>query len=98
MGTGIFSYIFQKVQPIRLTNGLLEGKGIVSYLYVGGQGVSEFENILWRGLGYLFMVDQFSHKTRFGGSTNLVTDMATDTKREIRPNTIVFISIFLSLS
>ena len=44
---------------------IFEGEGILSYLYVGSQGVSEVGEIFWRVLGSFFMVDKLGCKTRF---------------------------------
>ena len=64
MSIYLLSYCLHKVQPFRLTGGLFEGESIISFLYVGCQGVSEVGEIFWRGLGSLFMVDQLWCKTR----------------------------------
>ena len=51
-----------KVQPIRLTDVLLGSVGIVYYLYVGRQGVSEVGDIVWKGLGFFFIFEQIGCK------------------------------------
>ena len=38
MKTYFLSHCLHKLYPVRLTGGLFEGEGIISYLYVGGQG------------------------------------------------------------
>ena len=40
------TYLLHKFQPVRFTGDLFEGKGIMSYLYVGGQGDSEVGEII----------------------------------------------------
>ena len=47
METHILSNTPHKVQCVILTVCILESEGTVSYLYVGGQGVSEVGNIVW---------------------------------------------------
>ena len=63
MSTYFLPHLLHKVQPFRLTDGSFEVKVIIYCLYVGGQGVGEVGEIVWRGLGYLFMVDQLGCKT-----------------------------------
>ena len=62
----IFTYFLpnhlHKVQPVRLTGGFLEGEDIITCLYIGIQGVSEVEGILWRRLGSFFMVKELGCK------------------------------------
>ena len=57
-GTNNLSQILHKVQPVKLTVGLLEGEVIIPCIYVGIQGVNKVGKIVWTGLGYFFMVDQ----------------------------------------
>ena len=55
--TNIISKSLQKVQPVRMTGGFLEGESIIYCLYIGIQGVSEVGKTVWKGLGRFFMVD-----------------------------------------
>ena len=63
VGTSLLSRILHKVQPVVLSNGFLEGEGIIPCLYFGIQGVSEVGKIVWRGIGSFFIVDQLGCKT-----------------------------------
>ena len=63
VSTDLFSLSIHKVQPIRLTGGLFEGEGIVSWFFVGGKGVGEVGNIFWWELGYFFVMEHFGWKT-----------------------------------
>ena len=58
MSTYFFPHFLHKVQPLRFTGSLFEVEGIISCLYVGGQGVGEVGDIFWRRLGSLFIVEQ----------------------------------------
>ena len=57
MSTNLLSHILHRVHPVSLNGGLLEGDFIITWLYVGIQGVNEVGDIFWRGIGSLFMVD-----------------------------------------
>ena len=46
-----------------MTGGYLEGEVVIYFLFVRDQGVGEVRDILWRGLGSFFMVDQLGWKT-----------------------------------
>ena len=56
MSTYFLSNCLHKVQPARFTGGLFDGEGIISCRYAGGQRVGEVGDIVWRGIGSLFMV------------------------------------------
>ena len=45
-----------------LTGGLIKGKLIINWLFVGSQGFSEVGNFVCIGLGFSFMVDQLGYK------------------------------------
>ena len=86
------------VQPGRLTDGFLEGVGVIPCLYVGCQGVSEVGKVVWRGPGYLFMVEHIVWKIAVYGSMELVVVMDKDAKREIIPKYLGLTHILLSIS
>ena len=66
---------------------LFEGEGIILCLCVVNQEVSEVGDIVWRVLGSFFVVDKFSCKIAASIRMELITDKATDAKKEMRPNT-----------
>ena len=45
MCTNIVSNSLHKLQTVIFTAGLLKGEGVITYLFFGGQGVSEVGNI-----------------------------------------------------
>ena len=83
MCTNIISDNFHEYQNLRLTEGLLKGEGVITYLFVGVQGVSEVGNIFCRGIGIYFVVYRLASKIAVYRIMHLVIDMATDVKRSI---------------
>ena len=62
IGNYIFYHILHKVQNVRLNGGLLEGEVIVYLFYIGCQGISEVDDILWIWIGYFWIVEQLVWK------------------------------------
>ena len=65
MCTNIFSHRPPKVQSVRLSGGSLEGEGVITCLYVVGQGVSVFGRIVWIGFESFLMVEKLIWKNLF---------------------------------
>ena len=72
---------------VLFTNSMLEVRGLVKLERLSGEDLDFYS--WWIRL---------SEKLAFSGRMYLVTDMAKDTKREIRPNTLGLPSLFLYLS
>ena len=56
-GTNLLSHILHRVQPVSLNGGLLEGEFIITWIYVGDNGVRGIGKIVWRVLVSFFIVD-----------------------------------------
>ena len=86
MRTYFLTHFPPKVQPVSLTGVFFEGEGIIHCLYDVIQGVSGVGDIVRRGLGSLFMVEQLGWKLDVSGRMDLVADIDTDAERETRSN------------